>query len=345
MFNFRKQSDRLHSREGRSRRLHCEALEERCMLAVVTVDTHLDTVDITDSYTSLREAIYATNLVGGPDTIEFHPSLSGQTILLTLGELAITDSLTINGLGHDLLTIDASGNDPTPEENIGDGSRVFDIRDGRSTMSDVEIRGLTLTGGDILGSSIRGGGAIYSRENLTLIECMIAGNSALGSGRGGGGGGGIYADGRVSIISSNISDNFTNGNGGGAYIRDDVSVIDSEISNNTAKFSGGGLYSVGGHLSVIDSVVSENSIEGSSREQSGGGIYSVAGSLHVVNSEILGNTVSGSEAYGGGIYANNYEEYGEENTRIINSTIADNHVAGYGGGRWWHLGELRNNPR
>ena len=48
-----------------------------------------------------------------------------------MGELAITDSTTIIGPGANLLTIDASGNDPTPgRTNNGDGSRVFNIDDG-----------------------------------------------------------------------------------------------------------------------------------------------------------------------------------------------------------------------
>ena len=83
-----------------SRRLRIEPLEDRRLLAVVTVDTLDDTVDFGDGVTSLREAIFATNLVGGADTIEFAAALTSggpATILLTQGELAITDSLTING--------------------------------------------------------------------------------------------------------------------------------------------------------------------------------------------------------------------------------------------------------
>ena len=79
-----------------SRRLRLEPLEDRRLLALVTVTTLNDTVDFNDGVTSLREAIFATNLVGGADTIEFAPALTAggpATILLTQGELAITDSL------------------------------------------------------------------------------------------------------------------------------------------------------------------------------------------------------------------------------------------------------------
>ena len=114
------------------RRLRIEPLEDRRLLAAVTVNTILDTVDFNDGLTSLREAIFATNLVGGADTIEFDVALTragAATITLTQGKLAITDSLTINGPGSNLLTIDASGNDPTPDVNNGDGSQVFNIDD------------------------------------------------------------------------------------------------------------------------------------------------------------------------------------------------------------------------
>ena len=113
---------------GRSlyrRRLRLEPLEDRRQLALVTVTTVADTVDFNDGVTSLREAIFATNIVPGGDTIEFAPAITASgpaTILLTQGELAITDDVSILGPGAELLTIDASGNDPTPDQNNGDGS-------------------------------------------------------------------------------------------------------------------------------------------------------------------------------------------------------------------------------
>jgi hypothetical protein len=54
----------------KGRRLRVEPLEDRRVLAVVTVETLADTVDFNDGVTSLREAVFATNLVGGADMIE-----------------------------------------------------------------------------------------------------------------------------------------------------------------------------------------------------------------------------------------------------------------------------------
>ena len=69
----------------------------------VIVNTLLDVVDFNDGVTSLREAIFATNLASGPDTIEFAPALTADSpakIVLTQGELKITDSLTIDWPGR-----------------------------------------------------------------------------------------------------------------------------------------------------------------------------------------------------------------------------------------------------
>ena len=99
---------------------------------------------------------------------------------LTQGELIIGDAMTINGLGADLLTIDASGNDPTPLVNNGDGSRVFNIDDGNFTNDKaIAISGLTLTGGDVSGLFFFDfGGGILSLEDLSIASITISGNSA-----------------------------------------------------------------------------------------------------------------------------------------------------------------------
>ncbi len=65
---------------------------------------------------SLRQAIFNANANPGADTISFDPALTGGTITLTEGEIAIDETVTINGLGADQLTI--SG---------GDVSRIFTL--------------------------------------------------------------------------------------------------------------------------------------------------------------------------------------------------------------------------
>jgi len=131
---------------------------------------------------SLREAIGLANGSSGADTIMFAAALTASgpvAIRLSRGELRILDTVTISGPGVTLLTVDASGNDPTPDStlddgdvtNDGDGSRVFNIDDGTNTLLTVSIAGLTLEGGDVRGD----GGAIFSRENLSVTDSTISG--------------------------------------------------------------------------------------------------------------------------------------------------------------------------
>ncbi|NES68578.1 MAG: calcium-binding protein, partial [Okeania sp. SIO2D1] len=97
---------------------------------------------------SLRDAIAMANATPDADTITFDSSLTGMTIGLTSGELSITNSLTINGLGANLLTVDAQQN----------GFRVFNIDNGSDDLINVFIDGLTITGGNPIG----GGGGIFT---------------------------------------------------------------------------------------------------------------------------------------------------------------------------------------
>jgi hypothetical protein len=170
------------------RQLRLERLEERSLLATITVTTPHDVVDLTDDVISLREAIFAANIVTGHDALNFDFGHDGPaTIVLRQGELKITDALTIQGTGPQLLTIDAGGSDPTPDQHNHDGSRIFNI-DGSGQLN-ISIAGLTLTGGDVLGV----GGAILNFEDLLLSNCVVAGNSAHGGFDGGGGG--VYSAG------------------------------------------------------------------------------------------------------------------------------------------------------
>ena len=143
--------------------LGIEALEDRTVPSTLTVTNSLDTGVMGDG--SLRGEIAAA---AGGDTINFDPSLAGQTIALTRGELAIAKSLDIEGLGADQLTI--SGNS---------ASRVFDISAGVT----VTIAGMTMTDGLANGSSpvlASTGGGILNFGSLTLRSDVLSNNQAVG---------------------------------------------------------------------------------------------------------------------------------------------------------------------
>src|SRR5581483_8285764 len=78
-----------------------EALEDRLCLSTLTV------TNTNDSAAGSLRAALAT--AGNGDTINFAPSLEGQTIALTSGRLNISQNITITGLGTNELTVSGSG--------------------------------------------------------------------------------------------------------------------------------------------------------------------------------------------------------------------------------------------
>jgi len=92
------------------------AYERQEGVLIVDIAADENDGDFTAGDLSLREAIELANDLPGLDRIGFASVLAGQTIATTLGQFDVTDSVTIEGLGADQLTIDASGN-----------SRIFDL--------------------------------------------------------------------------------------------------------------------------------------------------------------------------------------------------------------------------
>ena len=219
---------------------------------------------------SLRQAINDANASAGEDTINFDPSLSGQTI--TLGsQLAVADSagLIIDG-GSANITV--SGNNAV---------RVFEVRSGAK----LTLNNLTLANG-------RGaaGGGIANQGALTVTNSTLSGNSAFYSG-----GGGIWNNGGTVIFTnSTLSGNSSIWHGGGIYNWNGgtLTVTNSTLSGNSVTdldyASGGGIASYGGTLTVTNSTLSGNSA-GAGR---GGGIESYGGSATLKNT-IVANSPSG----------------------------------------------------
>ena len=259
------------------------------------LDANFDPADLT-----LRDALAIANSNPGTDTISFDPSLDGGTITLSLGELAIADSVTIEGPGATNLTINANNQ-----------SRIFDINDGNgATNIDVEIDGLTLTGGDApIGDEQGAGGAIFSLESLTLMNSTITGNTATTRG------GGIYSWG----YSGNVT-----------------TIQNCTVANNTAQY-GGGIWASSGYaatLTIQDSTVSGNAATGSSGNGGGGiYIYDNSGTTLIQQTTISGNVAESqsggtvTRTSGGGILV--WRNWG---TITIDSDTISGNVGGAGGG-------------
>ncbi|MEZ5923843.1 MAG: calcium-binding protein [Hyphomicrobiaceae bacterium] len=275
---------------------------------------------------SLREAIFLANqLTETPDTIEFDPSVfiggTASLIRLTLGEIEITDAITIDGsTGTDItITGDKDGDDVrvggtsitdvaasyggTPNaanDLLDDNSRIFDIT---STEAATALAGLTLTGGRTT-SGGEGGGAIRSQANLTIVDSTIAGNSTLGLASNGGGVASVGSA-SVTLTNSTVTGNSTLGGlsiGGGIAggIASNITLTNSTVSGNTTiglNADGGGIGSFG-TVTLTNSTVSGNSTTGAIAD--GGGIFGDAVTL--TNSTVSGNSTAGTGADGGGIF-------------------------------------------
>ena len=263
---------------------------------------------------SLRAALAAA---ANGDTIDA-TGVSG-TILLTGGELLVTNSVTILGPGPASLAVNGNA-----------ASRVFHITNGVTAF----IVGLTITNGYLYGAipPNAGGGIRIEYSTLTVSNCTISGNL------GGGGGGGICNDhSTLTVANCTISSNSAPGTfGGGIYNNGanggsaTLTLISSTISSNSA-YDGGGIFNNGessgsGLVRVTNSTFSGNSAPGL-----GGGIFndgSVSGNATLT---VSASTFSGNSSGTGGGILND----GVGATMDIGDSILN--AGGAGGGNLYNI--------
>ena len=270
---------------------------------------------------SLRQAILSAS---SGDTINFAPCLTAVT--LTSGELVIHKNLTITGPGADRLTV-----------RRGTNARAFRIFHITSSTVTVSISRLTISNGSVSADILCGcdgdGGGIRSSGVLTLTDCTISGNQAVGTEFLGGTGGGVLNEsGTMTITRCTISNNsaqygtgssgdFAAGSGGGIanYSGGSLTITNSTISGNSCVIddffdlnfgggSGGGIAN-GGSMTVRNCTISGNSVSGNGlNTMVGGGIANAFhANLQIASSTIAYNSASGGDvpfggAFGGGIY-------------------------------------------
>jgi predicted outer membrane repeat protein len=240
---------------------------------------------------SLRAAV---DSAGPGDTIVF--SLSYPALIsLTNGSLTINKDLTIAGPGASNVTIDASTNS-VMERAITVGSGMI-----------VSISGVTITGGrgggTSAGSLENSGGGVFNLGTLTLRDAVIANNSTRNQGPGGGG---IFnaSGATLTLINCLVSGNTAGGgniqlsalvSGGG--IRNAAGALltltETTVFNNWAQI-GGGIWN-NGTLNVTGSTFSQNSAGSgisTTVDLEGGAIYAAGGQSisSITNSTFFNNT-------------------------------------------------------
>jgi hypothetical protein len=210
-------------------------------------------------------------------TITFASNVRGF-ITLTSNHLSFDKSLTINGPGANLLTIQRS---TTP------GTALFRIFISNSNRTISTISGLTLVNGNPGNASA---GAIYNGGTMTIINSTVSGNQASD-------GGGTRNAGTMTIIGSTFSGNAAVAGGGGIRNDGTMTMTNSTIStNSSAAGPGGGGILSGGTLTVISSTISGNSA--TNPVEGGGGLYA-SGTVTLRNTLIALNTApTGPNIYG-----------------------------------------------
>jgi CSLREA domain-containing protein len=286
-----------------------------------------DTDDgVCDADCSLREAIEEANTNPGADDV---PVPAG-TYLLTLGQLTVSEKVSIAGAGQ--------------TNTIIDGNATHRVLGIEPTNGVVQISSVTIRNGyDDLG------GGIYNKGgNLKLTNSTVSGNT--GSSAGGGIWNEAFVGGYVTLTDSTVSDNASPlGVGGGIHNRrGDLTLTNSAVNVNTALKSGGGIHNWRGDLTLINSAVSGNiSVDGNGggilfsdfdltltnstvsdngAAGNGGGIWARGADLSLVDSSVSGNVSGGS---GGGIWSDGYY-FGS--LALTNSTVSGNIASGVGGG-------------
>jgi len=183
------------------------------------------------------------------------------------------------------------------------------------------IDGLYISGGNanILESVPFGGGILWNRVNLNILNCTFKDNTSDQKG------GAIFNShlGGLNIMNCKF---FNNASTSGGAIANEVSkcvMSDCIFKNNYCSSSGGAAYNGSGEVSMIDCIFEYNS------SYRGGGVFN-DGETSLINSTFSGNHADG---FGGGLYNFKSGTLDPNNVQIFDScTFKDNYAGIYGGG-------------
>jgi predicted outer membrane repeat protein len=203
---------------------------------------------------SLRDAVSNAN---SGDKIVFSLPLPA-TIILTTGEIAISQSLTIAGPGANVMAV--SGSNSSRVFRVGVGAEVSISGLGIFRGSAPNVFGgaifsegaLSVTNCDFSSNTSGSGGAIAAQSpgSLAATGCTFENNSAVDNG------GAILASGApFKAANSTFTENLAN-NGGAIYVDDQTICVNCTFFRNVATPSGGGgIFVNQGALNLQNSII------------------------------------------------------------------------------------------
>ena len=285
----------------------------------LVVTTAADILDMFDGRTSLREAVLFANQSAGPDVVTFDPSLAGQTIVLTSGQMELTETGTANRttINAPLGGITLSGDSATRVMQIN--TSVSATLDGLTFIDGYADQGGALvnlgdlaitnsvfrrnTADPLAGLSGGVGGAISNYGTLNVNHSLFDANEGFNGGainsvgsftvststfvgnQSGFNGGALRLFGMTEISNSTFNDNEAVNGGGGLINQGDLTISNSTIAGNTA-LDGGGLQSFGGTVNATSTTIAFNEGTGSA----GGIAVSAGADIMMTNVIVAGNT-------------------------------------------------------
>ncbi len=269
---------------------------------------------------SLRDTI-ATAPFGS--TIHFDPSLAGQTITLTSGELLVNKNLSIDASPIGGITIDGNAT-----------FRIFHVVGNTTTLS-----GLTLANGYSINDYSdlwQENGAVYLEEGiLNIADCSFHDNQADY-------GGAIFNYyGILAINNSVFSENSAIWNAGAVFNwGGTMAISNSTFTGNSANWAGA-LASFTDNISTTPihsrTTVNQCTFAENLAYTACGAIYNGSGWMFISNSTIVANTSldsAGEWPDGSGLYS-----YGDDYTETV---IANTIISGNSGGNDLGLRYLLN---
>ena len=267
---------------------------------------------------------------------QWRRSLGGLALLLALGQApALAATINVDGTSCTLIDAITAANNDAPAGGCAAGSGTdtivlpansIDTLTAVNNTADGSPNGLPPITSTI---TIAGNGSTITRDpaapdfrillvrnnggDLTLQETTVSGGRTIQFRDGGG----VANDGVLSLVNSNVINNYSPRGGGGLHndFGATLRLTNSTVSGNLAAFYGGGIRNRG-NLTVTNSTVS-----GNSATEDGGGVIS-GDTLTMLNSTVSANTAS---QFGGGL------RISSGTATLTNSTVSGN-LAGQDGG-------------
>lgn len=281
-------------------------------LGIVSGNDEIFTTDgATNLVTNTRDDGSAGSLravlagAGANDTINFAPALSGETIRLTNGEIALNKNLTIDG----------SALAKKVQLNGNHAGGIFVVLNGITiTLNSLVLTNSSLVLEDALSDAVAkalpSGSAVDNFGTLAMNDCTLAGNSD----------GAIVSDGPLTLIGCTLDRNFAS-YGGAIEDYSTCLLSNCTFSGNSATSGWGGAILNYGMLTLNASTFADNFAN------AGGAVFNESNCL-IYNCTFYSNRVANA----GGAFFNDYNPSSPPTASMLNCTFFGNSATNGGGG-------------